>query len=131
MIKPWQVYYIFSPDTLPKPKYKYVAILRVGTSSCLYVLINTSVNDLIKNQGLSNCEVSISQADHDFLDHDSWIDCTGIFPYPVNDFGELQGYISENIREKVLEAVTVCDAIKNKYRKQIKIAHPDYFSNDS
>lgn len=82
-LKPGQVVYLFSHFTNP-PKEKYLVIAYYGTNPLLFT-INSKIHPYIASRpDLSKCQVSLRAMDYDFLDHDSYINCSKV----VDSFSE-------------------------------------------
>lgn len=63
-------------DFTKPPKIKYLLVVQVQEQVAVLV-INTGINGFVKSHKcLLDSQVSIDQASHSFLDHDSFIDCT-------------------------------------------------------
>jgi hypothetical protein len=71
----------FVPETNP-PKVKYFVVLGTTRDKVVFgiVLINSRVNPYIFRDPLvRSWHILLKAADYDFLDHDSYVDCTQIF----------------------------------------------------
>ncbi|MHB8409537.1 MAG: hypothetical protein ACYDHY_15845 [Acidiferrobacterales bacterium] len=95
----------------PKPKYLLVVNVRAETA---VLLINSEIHQFIKSKPhLLACQVPIDYASHDFLDHDSFIDCRQaeyidsaiLVNELLRDLGGLRGRISDATRHKVINAI--------------------------
>jgi len=76
-LTPGRVLYLFCPFTEP-PKEKYAVLLSLGNPTLLF-LINSRINDYIADrQDLAACQLLIAQSDYEFLDHDSYIECSNV-----------------------------------------------------
>lgn len=80
---PGQVLYLFDSFVTP-PKNKYLVVACSGRRPLLF-RINSNINDFTANRpDLRACQVRVTISDYDFLDHDSYIDCSKV----VDDFEE-------------------------------------------
>ncbi|MFK5915551.1 MAG: hypothetical protein QM484_14385 [Woeseiaceae bacterium] len=106
------VIYLHVNHTIP-PKEKYLLIGHVD--DCIRVFtINSEIHPFIKSkEHLLSGQILLNKSDHEFLDHDSYINCTEIVDIPVedvegqviDDMSRIKGSISDGTREKVLSAV--------------------------
>lgn len=63
-------------DFTTPPKDKYLVIACV-TPKLLVFVVNSEINEFIQNRpDLLKCQVSLNQADYEFLQHDSFADCS-------------------------------------------------------
>lgn len=121
-ISRWEVYHLWLEAMRPEAKYKFVVIAHVEDSYALGFVINSRVNDFYANKPeLAPCHVAISQADHPFLEHDSFVDCTEVFTVPsVNLSADAKrGGLSEASQAAVLRGVEVCPVLRTKHKKLI------------
>jgi hypothetical protein len=82
-LTPGRVLYLFCPFTVP-PKEKYAILLSLGNPTLLF-LINSRIHDYIADRpDLAACQLLIAQSDHEFLAHDSYIDCSNA----IDDFSD-------------------------------------------
>ncbi|MCP2086068.1 UNVERIFIED_ORG: hypothetical protein J2Y81_002085 [Paraburkholderia sediminicola] len=120
---PGAVIYRHCSFTKP-PKVKFLVVLAVRSDVAFFV-INTDIHEFIQSrQHLLDCQVTIDQANHTFLDYDSYIDCTEAFYADtalvidelMNDVDGYKGTVSDNVRTAILtaidEAMTIADGEK-------------------
>jgi len=93
----------------------FFAMNTLDSTKCGILVINSEINENVnRNAFLKSQHVSIDCARHDFLEKNSFIDCTEIQP---QDFQDILNYIMENpekvcgnvktdIMEKVTEVLT-------------------------
>ncbi len=98
------------------PKLKFFALVGLDqeTDRFKVVLINSEINTFtLKRKGLLARQVTIPRAGHDFLDADSYIDCTELHEMSVqelingmtNDYDEAKGSLESGLLEEVLGQV--------------------------
>lgn len=102
----------------PKPKLLVVACVE---PQLLFFVINSEIPGFVqRRRHLQVCEVQIDRANHDFLDHDFYIDCQqaidSFTPAEVEaallrDMRELKGTISASVKDQVLAAVKACPVL--------------------
>jgi len=110
---PGAVIYRHCDFTAP-PKYKYLVVANVREDTAVLV-INFEINTFIRQrQHLLDCQVGINVASHNFLSHDSFIDCTEpeyidtalLFGELMHDLRGLQGNIAGPVRTEVIGAIS-------------------------
>jgi len=76
-LEPGQVLFLFCKFTNPQ-KEKYLVVACTGKRPLLFV-INSRIHPFIEKQPvLLKCQVKLSASDYDFLDHDSFVDCSKV-----------------------------------------------------
>lgn len=129
IIRPGSVFRAFTKDTNP-PKIKRFVILGLDKGSvCVGVLyINTEINTKkFPSDYLKSLHMPLQVQDCDFLEHDSYLDCSYLYEWPleslrtlfVNDTGVYLGDLGEEVlldcRRIVVAAKTISRAIKKKF----------------
>ena len=113
------VIYRFCDFTKP-PKPKYLLVVQVQAETII-IVINTAINQFTQDrQHLLDCQVSIDVATHNFLDHDSFIDCTAteslittdLVEEILQDMSKLRGQITTEMKAKVIAALNDCYTIE-------------------
>ncbi|ARN78490.1 hypothetical protein BST97_11105 [Nonlabens spongiae] len=119
---------LFLVDTNP-PKLKYLIIVGVDRSSisCVSVLINSKPNRKIHwHVDLMALQVPISASDHDFLNYDSFVDCSNLRQEQIYDL-ELElnsnldayvGDVTQTFLETLRNAIKHSNTIKGKLKKK-------------
>ncbi|NJM43126.1 MAG: hypothetical protein HC858_02405 [Brachymonas sp.] len=112
-IKPGAVIKLMARMDDGQIKEKRFVVLAVS-SSTLTCVINSSVNPYIANRDhLMRCQVKIDRAQHAFMAHDSFVDCSRIRTYALNDIQTqlnnqpewLLGEINHELRTQILSAL--------------------------
>jgi len=92
---------------------KRFVVLAVSETTVTSV-INSRISDFIRHRpDLLRCQVSMTKRDHDFMDHDSYVDCSRTHTFATRDvIDELAerpewvlGPISPDLREAVVGAL--------------------------
>lgn len=95
-------------DFTKLPKIKYLLVVQVQEQVAVLV-INTKINKFIKSyKYLLDSQVSIIQASHTFLDHDSYIDCTST-----------EYLVTADLVDEIMGNM---DTIKGKITDELKVA---------
>lgn len=121
----WDVYYLFCTHTKPFPKHKFIIIVCFENTPMGF-LINSQINQYVQSRPkLMPCEVKIEQHEHQFLSHDSFVDCRDLFPFTNNELNDLRGTIVEQSRKDILLAVAACPVLPRDYKALIAKAHSE------
>lgn len=124
---PGRVLYLLCDFTDP-PKEKFLVLASRGTTPLLFV-INSGLRPFVRDHPARRaCQVCIASADHDFLRHDSFIDCINvvdsmteeeIVDQVVNDLARVKGILSSTTRLQVLEIVGKSRTISRAHKARI------------
>lgn len=127
-LEPGRVLYLFCEFTTPNPKNKYLLLVCVDPLP-LFFVINSEVSDFIKERDhMLRCQIKLDVANHNFMDHDSYIACHEAKPdFSVEDINEqllgdmarIKGMISNDVRDQVLAAVKACTILPNREKAWI------------
>lgn len=126
-LKPGQVVYLFSRFTNPA-KEKYLVIAYYGPRPLLFT-INSRIHPFIaRRPELNKCQVKVRAADYDFLDHDSYIDCSQVIDVFDEDeirqqlLGELsriKGQLTQMTRREIIRVVQSARTISAHHKRLI------------
>lgn len=126
-IKLWNIYFVpLCRHTKPEPKDKFVVVAAIDGNHIYAFMINSLIRPYILNRpDLMACEAKIFQLEHDFaLNHDSYIDCIGLYSYEANEFESSRGQLSTNALVALLDAVYDCKELprrdKNLVQKSLR-----------
>lgn len=112
--------------TITKPK--FLVLVATDDPEYLTFIVNSEINPFILNRPhLSQCQVSIDAATHDFLDHDSHVACHETLPIRredvikalIADPSSIKGIISPDVRAQVVAAVKFAKTLDNDKKKRI------------
>lgn len=126
VVAPGDVIRLFFQTTKP-PKFKRCVVACLSPSPIL-LLINSEINDFINNRDeLRSMQVLIDRVSHNFMDHDSWIDCAQLFGYPLDwihaslgsDPRQRLGRISDATLLDIIKCVTETRLHSPNKKKQI------------
>lgn len=90
------------------------------TEKTVTCVINTKLsNYILARPYLKECQVPVAGADREFLDHDSYIDCSNFRIYSTAEVveqllenpGWIYGYIDEELRAEIISKLHLSDAI--------------------
>jgi hypothetical protein len=126
-LRPGQVLYLFCQFTNP-PKEKYVVLTYAGPTPLLLV-INSRISPFIEHRPeLRRCQVKLNASDYDFLDHDSFADCskvidsldkTNIREQVLADLGRAVGELTQATKREIIKAVQDAKTISNHHKRLI------------
>jgi hypothetical protein len=112
-VLPGVVLYLFRSFTKPK-KEKYLVLVCGGSVPYLFV-INSQIHKFIEDRPhLYELQVRIRESDYDFLDHDSYVDCSrvriemsnrDINDQLTSDVSRIKGHLIDRDRTRIAEAV--------------------------
>ncbi len=115
-------------DFTKPPKAKFLVVLCGGSPPLLFI-INSKIHRFICSQpDLYQCQVSIKAADHPFLTHDSFIDCSQVITgldddtirqQVLNDLGRVKGELGADAKRAVIQAVASATTITPKHKELI------------
>lgn len=101
-------------------KYKYfICLLESGAESVIGFVINSRINTLGQGPTLLPCYAPLLLAEHPFLDHDSWADCTGTFTVATRNLGTCRGHLTTAAAQGVLASVQACPRLKPKTKNTL------------
>lgn len=111
-LTPGRVLLLHCSFTKP-PKDKFLVLASVEPK-LLFFVVNSSINEYVrKHEALLRCKVEIGTADHPFLHHASFVDCTTAYRIALNDVYEqleadidrLKDPVSTVMRDQIIAAV--------------------------
>jgi hypothetical protein len=119
---PEAIFHCFCEFTNPA-KHKFIVVVRAQPPTIVF-LINSDISPWLQARPhLRDCQVGIRKSDHDFLAHDSFLDCTQaerqvslgqLEEAMMNDLTSFKGWLTAREREAVLYAVGVCRTLSAK-----------------
>lgn len=120
MPQQWEVFYIPNcRHAKPQPKSKFIVIAYINPSPHGF-FINSEILNYIRNRpALIECEAPILARHHSFLHHDSYVDCTQIYPYTLAELTDSKGLLNDSAQQTVITAVTKCTVLARIHKKRI------------
>ncbi|MCF6179052.1 MAG: hypothetical protein L3J63_06655 [Geopsychrobacter sp.] len=126
-IRPGAVFSVFVQDTTP-PKYKRIVILGINERKALigHFLINSELNlQCLYTDALRNLQIEFTSDQRDYLEHDSFLDCSNLFSFPLDELRTryssnasiLLGHLSEEDLDKATEKAAGASTISPKKKK--------------
>ncbi len=113
---PGAIFHCYCEFTNP-PKHKFIVVARAQPPTIVF-LINSDISSWLQARPhLRDCQVGICKSDHDFLAHDSFLDCTQaerrmrlehLEQAMMNDLTSFKGWLTARERDAALYAVSVC-----------------------
>ena len=128
-LTPGRVLYLASDFTKP-PKEKLVVLVSLDDSPLVFV-INSRIAQFIQaTPCLLACQVTPVPADHDFLDHDSFLNCAEvremtrqeIVDQLVADPTRNKGEVSAHVRVEVVRVVRQAKSVSSIHKQRIMAA---------
>ena len=124
---PGRVIFLYC-DFANKDKYLLLACVN---PELLFFVINSRVNQFVaKHDYLLKCQVAVGPIHHDFLQHDSYINCTeakslsfqDIYKQLDKDMSRIKGEISTEVRDQVISAVKFARTLSPRDKNAIIVA---------
>jgi hypothetical protein len=119
-----QVFYLFC-DFLNRPKDKFVVVVCTNPRLLLF-LFNSEIAQFIQHKShLLRCQVSLCASDHQFLDHDSHLDCSYVVDKLTEEelirqveanMSRMSGELNEAALSEVLSAVEAARTISLQFK---------------
>jgi hypothetical protein len=110
-----------------KERHKYIAVIGQDKDNSLIgsLLVNSNINEnVIKTKKLLDCQFPLKEKDYDFLDHDSYLNCSKLFELSkieiINKATE-EGELTSKDRELVREHILNSEVISTKQKKRFNI----------
>ena len=113
------------------PKDKFVILVVVNPEPVVF-MVNSEISRWLQDRpALRDCQVTLHQHDHAFLNYNSYIDCTNavrqfttqdLERQLVQDLGKIKGKITQQEREAVLYSVQNCRTIESNLKGLIIVA---------
>ncbi len=126
-LKSGQVVYLFSRFTNP-PKEKFLVIAYYGTKPLLFA-INSRIHPFIANRpDLNRRQVKLQTVDYDFLDHDSYINCSEVIDsfdedeirqQILGELSRLKGKLTQVTKREIIRVVRGARTISRRNKKLI------------
>lgn len=111
----WRIYRIKNcRHTIPhKDKF---AIIVCKDIEYMGFLINSKIHPyLIKRPYLYECQILLSKEDYRFLFHDSFLDCTKIYPFKNDELVTGLGIINDKTKTEIKSIVAQAKTIEKRY----------------
>lgn len=111
-------------------KPKFLLLVAHEDPDFLTFIVNSEINPFIQARAhLLQCQVSVDQANHSFLDHDSYLAChelkrmrrEDVIQELMKDLGGIKNPISDDVKAEVVSAVKFAKTI-SEAQKRIVIA---------
>lgn len=122
-LKPSSVIKLFCRTTHP-PKEKRLVIVSL-TPELIFLVINTDVPRFYQNKPyLKHQQIKLESGKENFIDHDSWLDCSKIFQefdvddvreILLNDISRILGNLSNDLILNVMDVVVESETLEQKY----------------
>jgi hypothetical protein len=106
--------------TVPR-KDKYVLIVCTD-AHCNGFFVNSTINPFTsKHPELLACQVPLKASDYRFLQHDSYLDCSQLFPFDSDELLDGRGSVTEQTKAEVKRAVAGAVTIPQKYKDLVDL----------
>ena len=115
----WRTYRIKDcRHTMPR-KDKFTIIV-CKDAEYMGFLVNSAIHPYIsKRPYLLECQIILTKAHYGFLFHDSYLDCTKIYPFEDNELDIGLGIISDKTKAEIKLVVAKARTIEERYKNLI------------
>jgi hypothetical protein len=116
----WYIYHVKKYRyAKPKPKDKFVVIALRDTKPWGF-FINTDIRQFVRNRPeLLACQVSIKASSHKCLNHDSYVDCTELFPFEDTELTDIKDKVDKQTQAEIKKAVAISKTLVVRHQKII------------
>ena len=121
MADSWSIYHVKdSAHARPKPKNKYIAVT-CATPCFMGFFINSEIRPFIYDTPeLLQCQVKILASHYQFLNDDSYIDCSrNPFEFKKTDLTDYRMPINIVTKAEIIKAIKNSETIDARYQKMI------------
>jgi|SRR5699024_3308131 len=116
----WKVYYVLNCRHTTPPKNKYVITFKHSNEVYLGIFINSSITDFARRSNhIRPCIVEILEETNPYLHYDSYVNCSSVYRYTIDELVQHVGYVSEDAQMEVKKAITQCPSMKLKWKTSI------------
>ena len=123
-----QALFIEIPEfNLPYKKYLIIAAINMHRTILAGVIVNTEINqNIARSKQLQSFHLLIKQADHPFLQYDSYVNCSTLHKRTVEEVGRaisanpavVVGNVTADMLRKIHAALTDCREISRKDKNE-------------
>jgi hypothetical protein len=115
-------------DFTTPPKDKFLLLVSINCG-LLFFVINSEINQFKKDSpDLLESQVPLGRKTHQFLKHDSWIDCSKVirnfgaaevFQQINSKLGSMKGLVTNEVRKKIRTTVNDSRTLENRFKTVI------------
>ncbi len=126
-LRPSHVIKLFCHTTTP-PKEKRLVIVSINPELLLFV-INTEIPKFKEKRSyLKNQQILLEKNTENFLDHDSWLDCSEVFrefnietvkEILLNDVSRVLGKLSNEVVAQIMDVVSESETLEQRHINRI------------
>lgn len=118
-IEQWDVYYLSLTHHTHPPKPKFI-VVATAKPEIYGFFINSRINEFIQSRPhLLQCEVALTARENPYLKHNSFLDCSQVYPFYLNELTDFRGKLATTSINQTILAVQNCPALKGYYKKLI------------
>ena len=118
----WRVYLVRNCCHTHPSKDKFVVIM-CRDIEFMGFLINSKISKFVlKKPDLLACQVILSTSDYGFLSHDSYLDCSQIYPFGDTELVIGRERINEKTKSEIKNVVSTAKTIEKHYKNLILIS---------
>jgi hypothetical protein len=111
----WNAFHIHSCQHTIPHKSKFI-VISCYDGGCLGFLINTKISNFIKNRPpLYHSQVLLKARDYSFLTHDSFLDCSRLYPFDIDELFDGRGRLLESTIKIIKKTVSDSTTLEPRY----------------
>jgi hypothetical protein len=115
----WRIYRVKNCRHTHPPKDKFILVV-CHDKEFMAFLINSEINQfIVKRPHLLASQILFKRAEHGFLFHDSYLDCSRIYPFSDSDLNVGLEIVDEQTKIEIRNAVSESKTIELRYMKLI------------
>lgn len=115
----WNTFHVPNCQHCHPHKNKFV-VISCSDGTCLGFLINTKIaNFVLKRPELLKSQVPIKSSDYWYLTHDSYLDCSQLYPFDNDDLNDGRGKLLKSMITSIKSVVSTSTTLEPHYIKLI------------
>lgn len=115
----WNTFHVPNCQHCHPYKNKFV-VISCSDGTCLGFLINTKIaNFVLKRPELLKSQVPIKSSDYWYLTHDSYLDCSQLYPFDNDDLNDGRGKLLKSTITSIKSVVSTSTTLEPHYIKLI------------
>jgi len=117
----WTFFFIRNAQYTIPPKDKYVLVVCQDTE-CHAFFVNSKISRFIQNRpNMLACQVLLKASEYDFLQHDSYLNCSQLYAFDEMCFTYGRGTVLVHTKKEIKNAVAIATTIDQKYQEMIAL----------
>ena len=114
----WRVYRVENCPGVTPPKAKFLVVFEFEIDVRGF-LINSNLHAILTQAHMQPCVARINHSTNQFLEYDSFIDCSKLVRLGVQHLYDHKGSVCEQTKKNIIKAVTACPVLNLSEKKVI------------